>query len=168
MSRTIALKRADVSPVGNVHRKEQAQWCLRGYRRDGPQCGRKGNAPIFADKTSDISENLSGDNISLRLRHPLGFVVLHRDHWKLLCSCCNVSMSWTTGESELTALKHDRHTPTSSTARTVVTRCLSEFYFQLLFFISTLPPPSPRRLGSVYETQPDATMWTFLALDCTP
>uniref|UniRef100_A0A673NLJ7 Fas apoptotic inhibitory molecule b n=1 Tax=Sinocyclocheilus rhinocerous TaxID=307959 RepID=A0A673NLJ7_9TELE len=25
-----------------------------GYRRDGPQCGRTGNAPIFADKTRDI------------------------------------------------------------------------------------------------------------------
>lgn len=65
----------------------------------------------------------------------------------------------------MTALKHGRHTLTSSTARTVVTRYISEFYFQFLIFISPLPP---RRLGSVYETQPDATMWTFLASDCSP
>uniref|UniRef100_A0A672R3T4 ArfGAP with GTPase domain, ankyrin repeat and PH domain 1 n=1 Tax=Sinocyclocheilus grahami TaxID=75366 RepID=A0A672R3T4_SINGR len=49
------LLSSDVFPVGNVQRKEQAQCCLRG-RRDGPQCGRTGNAPIFADKTREISE----------------------------------------------------------------------------------------------------------------
>ncbi len=69
------LPSSDVFPVGNVQRKEQAQWCLRGYRRDGPQCGRKGKAPIFADKTSLIPEKLPGDAISLRLTYILWFCI---------------------------------------------------------------------------------------------
>lgn len=35
-------------PVGNVPRSEHAQWCVRGYGRDGEQRRRKGNVPVFA------------------------------------------------------------------------------------------------------------------------
>lgn len=115
------LRSTDVFPVGSVQRKEQAQWCLRGYRRDGPQCWRKGNAPIFADKTREIPENL-GDRISLRLAHLYGFVVSHRDRRKYFIGC-NVSMSRSEQQrASWLCWEHSRHTVSSSFVRTVVSR----------------------------------------------